>query len=136
LARLLIAAGETASELAAIPYGARLLIDAAEEIMVVAPALPSRFKWLASDTDKTREVADQRLRVVLDQISDEETKTKGMVGADDPMLAFEDAVAAFQPDHILIGLRGPGKAEWQERGLVQDVLERFELPVTAFWVGD
>ena len=131
-ARLLIATGEAASDLSEIPSGARLLIDAATEVLVVAPALPSRIAWLASDTDKTREIADRRLRVVVDQVADEETKTAGVVGADDPMLAFEDAIADFQPDHILIGLRGPEQSGWQERGLVDKVLERFGLPVTVF----
>jgi hypothetical protein len=42
--------------------------------------------------------------------------------------AFEDAIADFQPDHVLIGLRGPEKSGWQERGLVDKVLERFGLP--------
>jgi hypothetical protein len=130
--RLLIATGEAASDLSEIPSGARLLIDAATEVLVVVPALPSRIEWLASDTDKTREIADRRLRVVVDQVADEETKTEGAVGADDPMLAFEDAIADFQPDHILIGLRGPGQSGWQERGLVDKVLERFGLPVTVF----
>jgi hypothetical protein len=131
-ARLLIATGEAASDLSEIPSGARLLIDAATEVLVVVPALPSRIAWLASDTDKTREIADRRLRVVVDQVADEETKTEGAVGADDPMLAFEDAIADFQPDHILIGLRRPGQSGWQERGLVDKVLERFGLPVTVF----
>ena len=131
-ARLLIATGEAASDLSQIPSGARLLIDAATEVLVVVPALPSRIAWLASDTDKTREIADRRLRVVVDQVADEETKTEGIVGADDPMLAFEDAIADFQADHILIGLRGPGQSGWQERGLVDKVLERFGLPVTVF----
>jgi hypothetical protein len=131
-AKLLIATGEASSDLSEIPAGARLLIDAATEVLVVAPVLPSRFAWLASDTDKTREIADRRLRVVVDQIADEETETEGVVGADDPMLAFEDAIADFQPHHILIGLRGPEQSGWQERGLVDKVLERFGLPVTAF----
>jgi hypothetical protein len=135
-ARLLIATGEATSDLSEIPSGARLLIDAATEVLVVVPALPSRIEWLASDTDKTREIADRRLRVVVDQVADEETKTEGAVGADDPMLAFEDAIADFQPDHILIGLRGPGQSGWQERGLVDNVLERFGLPVTVFRFGD
>jgi hypothetical protein len=51
--RLLIATGEAASELSEIPSGARLLIDAATEVLVVVPTLPSRIAWLASDTDKT-----------------------------------------------------------------------------------
>ena len=133
-ARLLVVAGSAASDLADVPFGARSLIESASEILVVAPALPSRIAWLASDTDKTREVADERLGTVLEQLEDTGTPVEGTVGADDPLLAFQDAVADFHPDHILIALRGPDESGWQERGLIEKVYERFELPVTAFKV--
>ena len=41
--RLLIAAGESVSAPEELPFGVRELIDVAEEILVVTPALPSRF---------------------------------------------------------------------------------------------
>ena len=59
---------------------------------------------------------------------------KGDVGADDPLLAFADAVEEFHPDHILIALRGADSAGWQERGLIEEILKRFGLPVTVFVV--
>lgn len=133
--KLLIVIGESASELSEVPTGARALIDAASEILVVAPALPSRLDWLASDTDRTREAADDRLREVVEQVSDGETDVSGQVGADDPLLAFEDAVHDFAPDHILIGLRSSERSGWQESGLVDQVLQKFGIPVTAFQVG-
>src|SRR5690349_8056623 len=95
--RLLIVTGAAASDLSEVPAGAQLLIEAASEILVVAPALPSRVAWLASDTDRTREVADERLGVVLDQLQSTDASVEGTVGADDPLLAFEDAVADFRP---------------------------------------
>ena len=133
-ARLLIVTGGAASDLGEIPTSARLLIDAADEILVVAPTLPTRIAWLASDTDKTREIADQRLQAVLSQISEAGAPAEGVVGADDPLLAFEDAVADFDPDHILIALRGPEDSGWQENGLPEKVFERFGLPLTVFRV--
>jgi hypothetical protein len=132
--RLLIAAGESASGVEQLPLGVRELIDAADEILVVAPELPSRFEWLASATDKRREEADSRLEAVLGHLEQLSSAARGEVGADDPMLAFEDAIREFRPDHILIGLRGPDQAGWQERGLLHQLLERFRLPVTAFVV--
>jgi len=42
----------------------------------------------------------------------------------------------FRPDHILIGLRGSDRSGWQERGLVEQVLERFGLPVLVFRLED
>jgi hypothetical protein len=134
--RLLIAAGEAASSVGELPFGVRELIDAADEVLVVTPALPSRFEWLASATDKAREEADERLRTVLGQIEELRTEAGGMVGADDPMLAFEDALAAFPADHILVGLRPPDHAGWQERGLLDRLQEQFALPVTVFSLRD
>src|SRR5215211_7514817 len=103
--RLLIAAGESASSPAQLPFGVRELIDAAEEILVVTPALPTRFEWLASATDRARQQADERLRTVLGQLAELGSEASGAVGADDPLLAFEDAIREFVPDHVLIALR-------------------------------
>jgi hypothetical protein len=134
--RLLIAAGESASSLEELPAGVRELIEAAEEILVVAPELPSRFEWLSSATDERREQADSRLAAVLGHLEGLSGKARGEIGADDPMLAFEDAIREFTPDHIVVALRGPTEAGWQERGLLDQLVERFRLPVTVFTVRD
>lgn len=134
--RLLIAVGEAADRTEALPFGVRELIDAADEVLVVTPALPTRFEWLASATDKAREQADERLREVLSQIEELGTEADGDIGADDPMLAFEDALRDFHADHILVGLRAPHRAGWQERGLLDQLLDRFARPVTVFCLGE
>lgn len=130
--RLLIAAGESASTPRELPFGVRELIDAAEEILVVTPRLPGRFEWLASATDKATEQADERLQTVLGQLAELGSEASGTVGADDPLLVFEDAIRDFAPDHLLIALRAGEDAGWQERGLLEQVRERFGLPITAF----
>lgn len=111
----------------------RELIDVADEILVIAPELPTRFEWLSSATDKAREQADQRLRAVLGHLEEAGTAAGGTVGADDPVLAFEDALGSFPADHILIALRAAERSDWQEHGLLDSLL-RFGLPVTAFTV--
>jgi hypothetical protein len=131
--RLLIAAGEAATRVRDLPPGVRELIETADEILVIAPELPTRFEWLSSDTDKEREQADERLRVILEHIGEVGTAPRGTIGADDPLLAFEDALGSFAADHILIGLRAVERSDWQERGLLDGLL-RFGLPVTAFSV--
>jgi hypothetical protein len=130
--RLLIAVGEPASGPEELPFGVRALLDAAEEILVIAPALPTRFEWLASDTDKAREQADERLQAVLGQLDEIGEEASGAVGSDDPLIAFEDATRAFSPDHFLIALRGEERAGWQERGLLDQLFERFAVPITVF----
>jgi hypothetical protein len=131
-ARLLIAAGEAASGSDALPVGVRMLIDAADEIMVVAPRLPGRLDWLSSDTDAATARADERLEAVLGHLGELGADASGRVGADDPLLAFEDAIREFSPDHLLVALRGRDRAGWQERGLLDAIVERFHLPVTVF----
>jgi hypothetical protein len=130
--RLLIAAGEAASGPEELPPSVRSLIEAADDILAVAPTLPSRWEWLSSATDKRKEQADERLRAVLGHLEEMGVDATGAVGADDPLLAFEDAIRQFSPDHILIALRPEQRAGWQERGLLDQVLERFGLPMTVF----
>jgi hypothetical protein len=132
--RLLIAAGESAAGVGQLPFGITALIDAADEILVVTPSLPSRFEWLASATDRAKEQADQRLRTVLGQLAERGTDAEGVIGADDPLLAFEDAIREFEPDHLLIALRPGEDFGWQERGLLDQLQERFGLPMPAFAV--
>jgi hypothetical protein len=130
--RLLIVAGEAAASAEQLPRGIRSLIDAAAEIVVISPALPGRLDWIASDTDKATERADERLQTVLGQLDELGAEARGRIGADDPLLAFEDAIRDFAPDHLLIGLRRQDRSGWQERRLLDRILERFEMPMTVF----
>jgi hypothetical protein len=129
---LLIVAGDAAASAEQLPRGIRSLIDAAADIVVISPALPGRLDWIASDTDRATERADERLQTVLGQLDEMGADARGRIGADDPLLAFEDAIREFAPDHLLIGLRREDRSGWQERGLLDRILERFELPMTVF----
>ncbi len=134
--RLLIAAGEAASRPENLPAGIRSLIDAADTILVMAPSLPRRLDWLVSATDKARQQADQRLDVVLGHLAEMGADARGEVGADDPLLAFEDAIRQFGPDHLLVALRADDRKRWQERGLLDRIQQRFALPTTVFQFND
>ena len=130
--RLLIAAGGVAAGPEQLPPGVRTLIDAADHVMVIAPRLPKLLEWISSDTDKATAEADERLQVVLGQMDELDTPASGEVGADDPLVAFEDAIRKFAPDHILVALRPQDRAGWQERGLLDRIGKRFGLPLTVF----
>jgi hypothetical protein len=130
--RLLIAAGEAASGPEDIPAGIRSLIQSADAILVIAPLLPGRLDWLTSATDRAQKQADERLRAVLGHLDTLGADARGDVAADEPLQAFEDAIRQFAPDHLLIGLRAKERAGWQEKGLLDQIQQRFGLPTTVF----
>jgi hypothetical protein len=132
--KLLIAVGEAASSTADLPPSLRPVVNAADEVFVVAPTLPGRLDWLNSDTDAAHQRADERLRTVLGQLGEMGAEATGAVGSDEPVEALADAIRAFEPDHLLIALRSSPSSGWQEQGLVERVVERFGLPVTVFQV--
>ena len=50
------------------------------------------------------------------------------------LTVIADAVAEFNPDHILIALRSSEHANWQERRVIAHIEERFGLPLTTYAV--
>jgi hypothetical protein len=132
--RLLVVAGAAAAGPGGLPAGVRALIASADEVLVVAPSLPGRLDWITSATDRAQTQADERLRSVLGHVDGLGTVAVGTVGADDPLLAFEDAVRRFAPDHILIGLRPADRARWQEKGLLDEIQQRFAIPTTVLQI--
>jgi hypothetical protein len=132
--RLLIVTGAAVAEVPELPALVRSLIESASEILVVTPVLPGRLQWLASDTDRVRHEADERLQTVISQLEElaPEAATAGAVGDETPLSAFADAVRRFRPDHILLALRASDHAAWQERGLTDRVREGFHIPLTIF----
>jgi hypothetical protein len=131
--QLLIATGEAAASEYELPRLVRALIENASEILVMTPVLVSRLQWLASDTDRARYEADERLSTVLGHIGTlaPEATVRGQVGDETPLTAFSDAIREFRPDHILIALRGSDHSGWQEHGLLDQIRE-FGIPITVF----
>jgi hypothetical protein len=131
--RLLIATGEAAASEEVLPRLVRVLVENASELLVMTPMLVSGLQWLASDTDRARYEADERLSTVLGHVETlaPEAEIRGRIGDDTPFTAFADAIREFLPDHILIALRGSDHSGWQERGLLDQIRE-FGIPITVF----
>ena len=132
--RLLIATGEAAANVEELPDLVRALIESASKILVITPILVSRLRWLASDTDRARYEADERLGVLLGHIEAlaPEADAQAQVGDETPLTAFDDAIRSFRPDHILIGLRSTDHDAWQQRGLIDTLRRAFHIPMTIF----
>jgi hypothetical protein len=132
--RLLIVTGAAAADIDELPPLIGSLIESASEILVITPVLPGRLQWLASDTDRVRHEADDRLRTVMGHVEAlaPAADATGRVGDETPLSAFADAVRRFRPNHILIALRAADHGAWQERGLIDRVREGFHIPLTIF----
>jgi nucleotide-binding universal stress UspA family protein len=132
--RLLFVADAAVADAAELPPAARAVIDSAAEIYVVTPTLPGRLAWLADDLDRFRHVADDRLDAVLSHMHSIGAPATGEAIRGRVLTVVGDAVATFRPHHILLALRGPQDANWQERRLVEHIEERFGLPVSTYAV--
>lgn len=132
--RLLIATGGAAASLEELPPLIRALIESASEIVVITPVLVSGLQWLASDSDRARYEADERLASVLGHVEAVApgASVRGEVGDDTPMTALDDVMRQFRPDHILIALRSSDHDAWQEQGLLDDIRRAFHIPMTVF----
>jgi hypothetical protein len=130
--RLLVVADSAVADTRELPTRIRALLAEAAEVYVVTPSLPGRLAWLADDVDQPRHRADERLDTVLRHMRTIGANVRGRAGDDTLLVAVDDAVADFQPDHIVIGLLSADHANWQEQGLIDHVRERFGLPVTAY----
>jgi hypothetical protein len=56
-------------------------------------------------------------------------EAEGDVGDANPVRAFEDAVAIYEPDGVLISTHPEGRSHWLERGEVEKIRARTNLPV-------
>ncbi len=131
----MVATGAAVGDVDGLPPSVRELLDAASEVLVLTPILPGGLQWLVSDTDRARHEADERLNAVLGHMEALGVPAEGLVGDETPLTAFDDAVRTFRPDHILIALRAREEAGWQEHGLVDQVRDRFRIPITVFEIG-
>jgi hypothetical protein len=91
------------------------------EVMVVAPALNSRWRFLTSDTDEAIARAEEVQQETVERMTEEGIDAAGDTGESDPLLAIQDALQTFPADEIVL-FTGDEK-------LVDDARERFDLPV-------
>ncbi len=134
IGRLLFIADAAVADVNDLPPAVRAMIDAAADVYVVTPTLPGRLAWLADDVDRFRHIADERLDTVLGHMRSIGAHARGLAGRGSVPLVVADAVAEFKPNHVLVALRSPEHANWQERRLSDDIEERFGLPVTTYAV--
>jgi hypothetical protein len=101
------------------------------ELHVVAPILPSRVHYIASDVDRELREAHRRLNAALAWAREEGLDADGKVG--DPFTAFgaiEDELRAFGADEVIVSTLPPGRSNWLEAGILERLRDELDVPIT------
>jgi GABA permease len=99
-------------------------------LRVVAPVLPSRSHYVASDIDRELREARVRLDDTLTWAAEQGLTATGRVSDMPPLTSIEDELRGFAADELLISTHPPQRSRWLESGLVERAREELEIPVT------
>ena len=99
------------------------------EVLVVAPALQSKRRFLLADPDPAIDRAEAVATETAERLDEEGVDAVGESGESDPLLAIQDALATFEADEIVLFTHSDGKRNFLEEGLVDEATERFDPPV-------
>ena len=94
--------------------------EAATEVVVIVPALASKLEAATGAVDDRRAEAEQTALSLTRALSRDGRSVRGEVGADNPVLAAEDALRTFGADEVLVA----GDEAW-----VDDIRARVAVPV-------
>ena len=99
------------------------------EVLVVAPALISRRRFLLADPDPAIERAQEVQEESVERLEEEGVDAVGQTGESDPLTAIEDALVTFDADEIVLFTHPEGGRNWLEEGVVEEAERRFAQPV-------
>jgi hypothetical protein len=99
------------------------------EVLVVAPALNTRTRFLLADPDPAIDRADAVQEETVERLNEEGVDAAGDTGEEDPLLALQDALATFDADEIVLFTHPGESTNWQEDGVVDEARAKFAQPV-------
>ena len=105
------------------------------EVLVVAPALQSKRRFILADPDPAIDRAEAVQTETVERLDEEGIDAAGGTGESDPLLAIQDALATFEADEIVLFTHAGGQRNFLEEGLVDEATERFTPPVRHMTVG-
>jgi hypothetical protein len=105
------------------------LVAPGGRVIIIAPALSGRLKYVFSDVDEPREQARKRLDDSIRALAEDGVVAEGEVGDVNPVRACEDAIAIYEPDAILVSTHPPGRSHWLENNLIEKIRTKTDLPV-------
>jgi hypothetical protein len=102
---------------------AGLVGDGATEVLVVVPALASTVESLTGAVDDRRAEAVATAEALAGELTRSGLRASGVVGADDPVQAADDALRTFGADEIVFVAA--------DEALLAHARERFAVPVST-----
>jgi hypothetical protein len=99
------------------------------EVLVVAPALNTRTRFVLSDPDPAIRRAEEVQQETVERMVEQGVDAAGDTGESDPLQAVEDALQTFEADEIVLFTHPQGQRNWLEEGIVDEARERFDPPV-------
>jgi GABA permease len=106
------------------------------ELDVLAPILASRSHYLASDVDRERMEARERLEASLAWAAERGFAAKGEVGDPDPLVAIEDELRDFGADEVVIATHPQERTSWLAKRMLDHLARELDVPVRQIVVGD
>jgi GABA permease len=100
------------------------------ELRMVAPVMPTRAHYVASDIDGELREARTRLDAALAWASQQGFEATGRVGDMTPLVAIEDELRSGGADEVIISTHVAQRSHWLESGLVERAREELDIPVT------
>jgi hypothetical protein len=95
----------------------------ATEVLVVVPALASTVEALTGAVDDRRADAEATARALASELNRDGVHASGIVGADDEVLAADDALRTFGADEIVFVSA--------DDALIEKARKRFAVPVST-----
>lgn len=99
------------------------------EVLVVAPALTGKARWVLNDPDPAIDRAERVQEETVERLDEAGVDAAGDTGEDDPLLAVQDALQTYPADRIVFFTHPEGERNWLEEGVVEEARERFGPPV-------
>lgn len=100
------------------------------EVLVIAPALTGKLRWVAADPDPAIERAERVQAETVERLDEEGVDAAGDTGESDPLLAIQDALQTYHADRIVLFTHAEGERNWLEEGVVEEAEARFDPPVS------
>jgi hypothetical protein len=99
------------------------------EVLVVAPALTGKLRWVLADPDRAIGRAEAVQEETVERLDEEGIDAAGDTGESDPLLAVQDALQTFPADQVVFFTHQEGRRNWLEDGVVDQARERFDVRI-------